>query len=247
MATFISDGDRFITEDGRFVEIRFDDTCPNPRREFDYYTHFYTYTNRYDSPDVENLWTVDGMKDRTPTLWEVIEEFIDTAWWARDDDPEWMEELECVSDNGRDYLFKVIDYINEHGGVALPVSMFDHSIIGYGVGHPGQFLGAYPWDAGYVGLIYARDEDIKKNFLVDEVTDELRERVRESLAGDVREYSDWASGECYGYECYDKNGNMVGSCWGFIGDDAETNGMFDDLGKLTETDMTLDEWVESVA
>jgi hypothetical protein len=237
----------YINKHNEYVEVLFDSWCENPRKDDGgLYTHFYTY-NRYDSPDVENLWTVDGMKDRTPTLWEVLEEFIDTAWWARDDDPEWMEELECTSGDGREYLFEVIDYINEHGGVALPVSMYDHSSVGYGVGHPSQFVGAYPWDAGYVGLIYARDEDIKKNFLVDEVTDELRKRVEKCMEEEVEYYSQWANGECYYFNLYDKSGNLIDSCSGFIGDDTAKSGIEDYTGELEETDMSLDEWVESVA
>lgn len=237
----------YTNKNNEYVEILFDCDCENPRKDDDgLYTHFYTYTRDYDSPDTDRLWDYRNqcMCDRVPTLWEILEEFIDTAYGYRDDDPEWMEELECVEGDGRDYLFEVIGYINEHGGVALPVSMYDHSSIGYGVGHPGQFVGAYPWDAGYVGLIYAKDEDIKKNFMADEVTDELRERTEKCMEAEVEYYSHWANGECYYFNLYDESGTLIDDCCGFIGDDTKESGIEDYTGELEETSMSLEEWIE---
>ena len=239
----------YINDNNQFVEIRYDEDCENPRRDDDgLYSHFYTYTREYCSPDTERLYTYHrGIIDRAPSLWEILEEFIDTAYGYRDDDPEWMDDLMCTEGDGRDYLFEVIDYINEHGGVALPVSMYDHSSIGYSVGHPGQFVGAYPWDAGYAGLIYAKDEDIKRNFMVDEVTDELRERVRKCFADEVKYYSHWANGQCFYYNLYDKSGTIIDSHGGFIGDDVTESSIEYYTGKLEETSMSLDDWMDSIA
>ena len=216
---WILDGELYVDDDGNLVEIRYDYDCENPRRDDDgIYSTFLTWARGYSSPD-ENPY---------------------------DYPDELAGDMGIYDEDGcNGSLFDLIRGMNEMGWVALPVSMVDHSSIAYRAGHPSQFVGAYPWDAGYVGLIYASESAIKEGLMVDEVTDEIRERVIGHLENEVRYYSDWADGTCYGFVKYDRHGEEIDSCWGFIGDDATTNGIEDHVGRLHECSYhTVEEYVE---
>lgn len=41
--------------------------------------------------------------------------------------------------------------------------------------------------------------------------------LKEAMAAEIEVYSKWADGECYGFVIKDRNGEMVESCFGFIG------------------------------
>jgi hypothetical protein len=43
-------------------------------------------------------------------------------------------------------------------------------------------------------------------------------KLIEILRAEVAEYNDFLTGNVYGYEAVDKDGAVVGGCWGFIGD-----------------------------
>lgn len=133
----------------------------------------------------------------------------------------------------------VLDKMNERGMYALPVSAYEHSGIVYRTGGPDQFVDGQ-WDAGCVGLIYTTDERIQefgnKNY--------TREQVYEWLSDEVEYYSEWAEGHCYGFITYDRNGNEVDSCWGFIGCDADKSGLAEACGGLKDCEYrSLDEFV----
>jgi len=123
--------------------------------------------------------------------------------------------------------------------VLLPVNHYSYDST-YSTDTPRECV-----DANYDGVIYTTDERIKELYGIDEVTDEHRKRALEELRHEVEYYSMWASGNVWWYETFDKGGNMIDSCSGFIGDDSSI--IEDATGKLEETSMTLDEWVESIA
>ena len=133
--------------------------------------------------------------------------------------------------------------LNELGHVALPVSAYIHSGVVYKVGTPSQFPDSQ-WDAGYAGLIYVTREKVLKEYMVDELTDDLRKRINRYLADEVEYFSEWAEGHTYGYVMTDHETLEEDSCWGFIGDDAATNGMTDYTGDLQDTSLDYDEWLE---
>lgn len=41
----------------------------------------------------------------------------------------------------------------------------------------------------------------------------------ESAEAFLKEYTDWANGECYAYEIFDEDDNLIDACGGFIGRD----------------------------
>lgn len=98
----------------------------------------------------------------------------------------------------------------------LPVSGYEHSGLTLSVGWPTQFVD-WQWDAGFAGVIYTTRERAEK-YIGEHATDE------EILAGmkfEVEYYDTWGNGNCWGFTSYDKLGNEVDSCWGFIGETTE--------------------------
>ena len=212
---WICAGDNFISDDGCFVEIKPDYDCDNPR-ECELGT-FYTWLNDYSSPD------------EAPTLEELFDEF--NLW----------DEWDKVERGNPVAWFAA--KLNELWYVSLPVAAYIHSGIVYRVGTLSQFPDSQ-WDAGYAGVIFVSEEKIRKELMVPEVTAEVRARVNRYLADEVEYFSAWAEGQTYGFVKYDRYGDEVDSCWGFIGYDAVQNGMVDYAGMLEETSMSLDDWVE---
>lgn len=219
---YISDGDTFTNDEGNLVTIRLDYDCDSPR-EWDPESKFYTWLRSYGSPDeapndVEDLFSE----------YDLDEEWEELSWHSNANPLVWF-----------------INKFNLLGlGVALPVSAYIHSGIVYRVGTPDQFCDG-GWDSGYAGLIFMESDEIKKNYMVDEVTFEIRERTVALLTGQVEVYSTWAEGSCYGYEITGKDGSDLDSCWGFIGDDAYENGIVDYAGDLHDTEFaSKDEFVD---
>lgn len=98
-------------------------------------------------------------------------------------------------------------------GVCLPVYMYDHSGV---VLSTSPF--SCPWDSGRVGIIFAPGSK-----LVEEYGAEWREKYETIcgvLRGEVDEYGKWMNGECYGYVVKNEAGEVMDSCWGFVGEDS---------------------------
>lgn len=74
--------------------------------------------------------------------------------------------------------------------VALPLYLYDHSGITMST-TPFHC----PWDSGQVGYIFVSDEDIKKEY--GEVTEATKEKARETLRAEVKEYDHYISGDVF--------------------------------------------------
>jgi len=106
--------------------------------------------------------------------------------------------------------------------VSLPLYLYDHSGITMRT-TSGQFrmCDSAGWDWGTVGAIVALEEDVKKDFNVQEITDKIKETVIEILQSEVKEYDHYLTGEVYGIveEKYDESFEQIDydSCWGYLG------------------------------
>lgn len=121
---------------------------------------------------------------------------------------------------------------NDKVGVCLPVYAIVHSGVAYSASCGNPFND--PWDSGFVGVIFATKERIRELRCVKRVTKRVRQEVVDELISEVDLYSEWANGCCYGFVTYDRNGDEVDSCWGFIGQDAVQSGLADECGGLNE-------------
>lgn len=90
-------------------------------------------------------------------------------------------------------------YAYIHGGVVLNTTGF-----------------SCPWDSAQCGWIYVEREKILYEFNRRRMSAHLEERAKEILRAEVKEFSDYLSGENYGYKILDGD-KEVDSCWGYLG------------------------------
>ena len=99
----------------------------------------------------------------------------------------------------------------EDMAVLLPVSLLDHSGLHIWVGGGAHWSDAAGWDSGTVGFIYCTREQVKAEWAGD------LEQAERYLEQEIETYDSYLKGECYGY-VVKLNGEVVDSCWGFLGD-----------------------------
>jgi len=109
--------------------------------------------------------------------------------------------------------------------VCLPLYMYDHS---------GITIATTPfscnWDSGQIGFIYTtakRLGEIGVNQTNEESWKEYIARIKKYLEGEVETFDQYVTGDVYGFQVKDAEGEDVDSCWGFYGDDIKTNGILD--------------------
>ena len=120
---------------------------------------------------------------------------------------------ECTEEEMETARVKVPVYKYEHSGIVLKASTN---------GNP--FL--CPWDSGLAGYIVATAEDIRHNYGVKRITKRIVDLVAKVLMDEIETYSQYVSGEVYGFEVYKvdddvpdrlvcEKGEFVDSCWGY--------------------------------
>ena len=97
----------------------------------------------------------------------------------------------------------------------LPLYLSDHSGLSMNTGGLND-----RWDSGQVGIIYADKKMIFKEYGRSNFTKVLKAKVYALLEAEVKTYNMYLTGEVYGYEIEDPDGEEDGdSCWGFYGFD----------------------------
>jgi len=223
-------------------------------REWDNLGTLYVTENRYFVGD-QDAPTADGSLDlriQVLDLEEEVSELEDELYMklTTEQDYEHEEALEAVGSRVRDLVKKRwdADYFS------LPVYHYTHS--GTVINTTGF---SCPWDSGLCGEIYVSLADAIDNFRdalskhnpkglpfswdsvvsIDEHGDvTLGMEMSRILNGEVSTYSDYLSGNVYGFQSYEENEDgsweETGSCWGFYGSDAKENGMTDHLPEAHE-------------
>jgi hypothetical protein len=117
--------------------------------------------------------------------------------------------------------------------VILPLYLYDHSGITMRTSSFGD-----PWDSGQVGYIYCTKAQTKEewgNYYPDETEEQINERARKYLIGEVETYDQYLTGQVYGYRLF-SNAKLYcttcgqkteedaekDACWGFYGDPKES-------------------------
>lgn len=107
-------------------------------------------------------------------------------------------------------------YMYEHGNIALSTKPFSCT-----------------FDSGQLGEIIVFNDDIKKEFSIKRFTkknkDEILAKVIKNMESEVETYSQYVSGEVYGFKVLDEDGDVLDSCYGFYGNNFEENGIKDYL------------------
>lgn len=131
---------------------------------------------------------------------------------------------------GWDDLKQTIEKDNDVS-IILPLFLFDHSGLSIST-NSDRFRAqdGYGWDWMQVGWIFVSKEDVKKEYSLSAITDEVLEKARSVLIEEVKTYDMLLKGEIYGYILKDKETQEeIDSCWGLWGSDFENNGMKDYL------------------
>ena len=116
-----------------------------------------------------------------------------------------------------DAIYDVLDAAG--ADVVLPLYLYDHSGITMSTDTAGfSAVDREAWDWGMVGVIYSTPATRAALGLEPDLDLDL---VRTYLAGEVEEYDQYLTGQVYGYTV-EKEGELLGSCWGFFGDDGLT-------------------------
>ena len=134
-----------------------------------------------------------------------------------------MEEIEDQIRKDNDALIVLPLYLYDHSGITINTTGF-----------------SCQWDSGQVGFIYISKEKARKEYSVKRISKLLKKRIEGYLVSEVKIYDQFICGDIWGYQFIDTNGDEIDSCWGFYGDDPETNGMMDNfeekyLTKLRES------------
>lgn len=96
--------------------------------------------------------------------------------------------------------------------VILPVYLYDHS----GIAISNTDFGDR-WDSGQIGYIFVTKEEVQREY-GSEVTEAMKELIRERLIDETELYNKYLQGECYGFRITDEKGEQVDGCGGFFGD-----------------------------
>lgn len=123
-------------------------------------------------------------------------------------------------------------YLYDHGGISISSSRF-----------------SCPWDSGQVGFQYVLKSKAHKEWgpveyeWVDNVRKPVRDRTEadyyELMDSEVKCYDDYLTGNVWGYEIKDKDGNILESCWGYVGDPEYCEEEMRGVAKALEARMLL--------
>lgn len=101
-------------------------------------------------------------------------------------------------------------YAHEHSGITISLTPF-----------------SCQWDSGQVGWIYCERQKILKDFGWNRINQQRKLKIIEIFKQEIKTYDQYLTGDVWGFEIEDPNGNFIDSCWGFYGCDPKENGMWD--------------------
>lgn len=131
--------------------------------------------------------------------------------------------MEYVNNNHKDIAVVLPLYLYDHSGITMSTTPFSCS-----------------WDSGQVGWIYVTKETLRKELGYKKIPKRSIEWAENILKGEIETYDQYLTGDVYGFNLVEKTKcsscqhikeEIVDSCWGFFGDNFETNGILDCLSK----------------
>lgn len=180
---------------GYEIGIYVDDTPFNPREEYDNMGHMVCWHRDYILGDKQTEWYMES-----PDAFH---------GWLDGDEEDWdgdEEDWDC-GHPARDDI-----------AVMLPLYLMDHSGLWM---NTGGFSGvdSHGWDWGQVGYIYVTNDEVIHEY--GDLSKESIARAEKYLRGEVETYSDYISGQVYGYIITGPEGEDIGGCWGYFGSDRD--------------------------
>ncbi len=175
----------------------------------------------------------------SPREWDNLETFVTFMrnYNSPDECPfgkTWGDVLEYFEVDSVQELGAAMD---KAGYIVAPVSVYDHSGLVYSIGSINDKLTSLSgmadrWDSSAAGFMYVSKEKIVEEY--GELNDEVLDTVQRVFKGDCETYDAWQRGSCYGFNLYEKTGEFIDSCWGFIGNEISECGITDYVGEIAE-------------
>jgi len=107
----------------------------------------------------------------------------------------------------------------------------------YGYSHSGLTISTEPfscqWDSGVLGFAIITKQDLRANYSIKNVTNVFRLQGFIHIEGEIETLNQYVSGDVYGFQLSDSEGEDIDSCWGFYGSDINENGILDHLDEET--------------
>ncbi len=181
--------------DGLTVRIEPDPDPCNPRKYCDSLGTMVCWHRRYTLGDEQPKetaveWWWHKMQEMHPNVLESI---------SAQNIMQWKEKHYC----------EMRLYLMDHSGLSMSTGSF-----------------GCRWDSGPVGFICVSLEKARKEYGLENWTDiyeptglTLYQQCEKMLVAEVEVYDKWLTHDVWGYVIEDKDGNELGSCWGFYGDE----------------------------
>jgi hypothetical protein len=135
------------------------------------------------------------------------------------------------------------EFVARKDVISLPLYLYDHSGVWMRTNRSYPFN--CPWDSGQVGYIYVTKYQLRKEYSVKRITKDIINKAINVMVQEVEMYSQYISGNVWGFCIENPEGEMVESVWGYYDIDemiAECEGIIDyDLDKRLQerTEATL--------
>lgn len=161
-------------------------------------------------PENQSVRIIADTDPESPRDWDDLGTMV--YWHSRyilgDESPS-LPPDEWYAENEKDFAVILPLYVYEHSGITMSTGGF-----------------SCPWDSGQVGYIY-----ITKDKAISEYGPDYDVGKLESyLKSEVQTFDYYLTGQVYGYEIIDPDGECVDSCWGFLGP-VESSGMLEYIPK----------------
>jgi hypothetical protein len=171
--------------------------------------HCYNETNKM-SPEE---WL---KREVVANCWKHLEKDVKYNAWADEQERDgYNADIDTYIENDMpmEDLYEAFEKYN----LVIPVHAYEHG--GITISASGIRAGWDSFDSGQLGFVYVSHEDIKKDYNVKRITEEVLDKVATHLISEVNEYDSYLRGEIYGYKIIDTvSDEELDSCWGFIGE-----------------------------
>jgi len=116
--------------------------------------------------------------------------------------------------------------------ITLPLFLYDHSGITMSTG---PF--SCGWDSGTVGIIYVSKDDVRQEHSCKRITEKIRQKVLSLLTSEVNTYDEYLTGNVYGYQISNPDGEDIDSCTGYYGYNHEETGLLEAARNAVDCDI----------
>ena len=149
--------------------------------------------------------------------------------WECFDSPRDWDNLGTIYSNHRNFNpdgHEIDEIIDECTGDLTDWFLKNHIWLKiHGYSHTGMTISTtdgYPYndrfDGGVFGIIAVDKKKAANEFGYKICTKKVVQKAEDRLENEVKILDQYMNGECFGYEVVDKDGDVVESCWGFIGE-----------------------------